>query len=73
MDVYMNGDLLVYIEYTDSAGGSGSVGLADGNEVLDQSWDFDGGCATGYAVANIGALGLVFEYLKIESELPTAF
>ena len=42
--------VLAKIDYTDSAGGSGTLGVSDGNEVLLGSWDFGGECATGYAV-----------------------
>ena len=37
------------IDYTDSAGGSGTLGVSDGTEVPLESWDFGGECATGYA------------------------
>lgn len=41
--------MVAKIDYTDSAGGIGTLGVSDGNEMPLGTWDFGGECATGYA------------------------
>ena len=73
MDIYMESGMIRSIDYVDSAGGTGQIGMSGVGELLTPGWDFEGACATGYAVATVTDIMLVFDYLKIEAELPLAF
>lgn len=70
MTVSMAAGAVLKIDYTDSSGGSGSIGFSDGSEVAEPAWDFGGACATGYAVAIADPGG--FSLLKVEADDATA-